>query len=469
MVANNYYLDWVPFSSLPINCQVMEVVEKNAGEFASFFDQPICPSHSPLSYCPLLAHFIARFGYCVRNDGLIILWFELNEKKDDSIHNDYVAKILSYGLKEKLNHRHVFHGSFADRFSGEFKPIKICSFESGECPDNLSLAFPEELWSKIQPVERVSRVLNDNSYIKLINQYVAGKPTEKPAVAKIRESFSKTFNCFFRIKDELRVSQVTANNASIGTFMVLAGVLTPLWQASALKSGNPYDLLSLLIFLIISFLFVSFGVIRLFSFQNGLVKRSRNHDGWLSRISNRFFAEKAPLKRKLTYPLLVSIVFLSSLTSIELPIPFFKNVGVDIKPEFLLGIDEIKDVFREGWAILTVSFIWILGVFICGGIEILVKRMKILKMARYTLGVLHFGNTYTKLVLRIFPEKALFEDVGFDDSIRSLNNFMRHEQLKLLSGSVIITLMLLLATLPAISAVVLELLNGNSSIETTTK
>lgn len=462
-MAFSFYMDWVPFSVLPAHCQAMDVVTKSSNEFDAFFGDEVCPSFSPDSFLRVLKYSLTEFGYCIRNDGMLIFWFKPNVKSNQTnqTKDAQTARILSYGLKEALNHRHAFHGPVGDAISKNFQPVSVCSFEKREkLPNALISEFEETMWEKCSLEERVLYALSHDSILAIIPCNPDTFKNEKTGMAKLRENFSKVYDSFFRTKDRLRINAFTANNPSIATFMFLAGVFTPLWQQMAKQSENyTASLISLFTFLIFTYLLAALGLVRLVSFFNKQIAELKAYNGFVSRFIITFFGRKAPLKRKITYPLLIFFVLGASVFPFKsFPVPFFSKIDLSYLANLGLTTEIIKNTFMNDTAILTVSLIWVMGVFVSGGIEILGKRMKILKLCRYTIGVLYFGNNFTRLMLRIKKEnERTFNEISFDSAIMSLHNFLYHEYLKLLSGTIIIFLLFVVAVLPAFLVLFLKL------------
>lgn len=456
-MPSRFYLDWVPFSSLPIDCKVLDTGTVTPEQFNKFFNLPISPLFSPQNFCLELAERITGFEYRMRNDGVLIFWFHTKESKAfvNLDKDKKTARMLSFGLKEKLNHRHTFHGSSNSRSFENFQPVFICSLDES-IPPELQSFWKKGDWERQNLADRVGYVLFNDEVLDAVpvNNLIGNGTYSKLGLSKLRENFARTYNCFLLEKDALRVNSYTGNNPSIAMFMFMAGISTPLWQEMISQVDNSaYGFFKLVSTVVTIYLFVVYFLIKNFFFVRNVVNLSEKNQGKRKLILDILFSHKTPLKRKIVYPIFVFLVLLAVVFPYaSYPVPVLDGIHEFFLGGMVLTVEQIKQVFLRDNSMLTVSVAWVLGVFVYGGIEVIAKRMKILKLCRYTIGALHFGNNFTKILLSIRGKTDEdFNRVSFKNSIKSIENFMAHEYLKLISATVLVFVACILAILPALS------------------
>lgn len=454
-----FFLDWIPFATQPYRVTLGKYREVSRGDFPAFFERKDSPSFIFHEYVASLEMQIKEFGFQARGDGILIFWFEPSSESIDESQANNAARLLSYGLKEVLDHRHVFHGFSYDLGDFDFTPVRLSPLDrirdAGDFLTDDSVEF--ESWDASSPLnEKIERILNES--VVLMNLSCFGR-RRKPAVLALRRKYSEYLGGFYIQKDKIRMRLLHRNLTSIGVLFFLWGLFGPLWKAVAVENGYGFEYVIASMGQVILFMFGFVALfVRVSSWHEGFKRSRRSGVRLYSRIFDPVFSELSWVRKKIAIPSLLSLSFFLTLSR--------GNVF-----EYFNSTSRVDDRLRNIWEWLDggsvyftyansfqVVSIWMVGISLIAYLEIFKKRHQISKLARSYIAFSYHGEVISNIYRRYIDVDGL--EVSFASYRQILKVFLSHEAVKLRNAWLIV----LVASIVAMGLLAVSLFKGMPNV-----
>jgi len=379
---------------------------------------------------------VGAIHFAFRTDGIFI--FSLLPKTPPKSKIDYdrlemAAELVSHMIKMSMQHTHVYHGvssSGKGRSSTMFlsrRPVRLYDYSIAKNFEKLiELISNEEsfkdkldtLKSDVQYVKsassnyhtRIGYMLERDTLLSILPSYSDSKRgVDRPALLKLRVSFSKNFDDLFQTIEVLRNRvDVYFYPTVIYSALLIAFVIS--WIHFNYDLAADSDLL--LKGLGANFL----GV--LVAYTSGYIgylglKRTKKYRHWI--VEDSFFPNL--LRRILSSRYApIAVVSIYALCLFEFFIPFYefapdilKNlIGADQETYYVLPWPTLGDmrIYVASPSVFTGYFLFVIGYITTFYIEWFVKRRRSSVALANTAGALKYGTIYSNVIERIYLNKS---------------------------------------------------------------
>jgi hypothetical protein len=372
-----FYMAWLPFPSAAINPRLIRHEEVTAEQFNDFLAKHYRNDRHRFNALFLFAQVVKKFQFCVRNDGLILLCIEPEDKVGaDKIFMAACGFVTA--IKRSQGHRDMFHGE-ASRFSHpKFEPVEVAIDPATSAEGWGSIA------SKFASNEFVKKLLASNAHQK--SEPLKAQP-QQLALLAIRERFGLALSQLMKRREEVRSNLWWSNMLAYFVLVLMMAVLSPpsidLYQN---PNASLFEKLSI-VFCPVLTAAVLIAVFKKTCINNALKRLNRralsgkHAIGWQSSwdtLSLDIVDDESRFRKWVLRPLLVML----ALTSFYLPFVVPKFGGLVNFPSPSFKFPTVGS-FLETSSFTTSCVVMAIGLFVVGWIEIFKKRSFILKLIDY--------------------------------------------------------------------------------------